>query len=79
MIRRRYLTYEGTMSGNRGRIKRLDSGIYCQADYETVIFNGSKLKGTYVLDSEPCVTYRNIQNAILWMKTPAVKGEPVLI
>lgn len=67
MIRRRYLTYEGPMSGNRGKVRHLDDGLYRQIDYETVEFNGKKLKGVYLLDCI-CPTYRKIEDAHLWMK-----------
>ncbi|MBI4170587.1 MAG: hypothetical protein HY514_02750 [Candidatus Aenigmarchaeota archaeon] len=47
LIRRRYLTYEGPMSGNRGFVKRVDSGTYKLTESDSLEFRGSLLNGRY--------------------------------
>ena len=52
--RRRYLDYEGPVSGNRGRVVRWDRGTFCwqktESDHLAVELNGVRLQGTMVLD-----------------------------
>ena len=51
--RREYLSYEGPLSGNRGRVDRVDRGRYdvlaADEDRWTVVLEGSVLKGRYDL------------------------------
>jgi hypothetical protein len=49
-IRRRYLKYEGPMSGGRGKVKRIDSGKY-DIFGDSIVFDGKRLKGIYFMDS----------------------------
>jgi len=43
-IRDRYLTYEGPMSGNRGEVKRVDSGEWHMEDQGIMVLEGNTLK-----------------------------------
>ena len=47
--RKHYLDYEGEISGNRGRVVRLDSGTYEPLSRETFILNGSLFNGKLTL------------------------------
>ncbi|HYF51018.1 MAG TPA: hypothetical protein VEJ63_16515 [Planctomycetota bacterium] len=47
--RRAYLTFEGPLSQNRGRVERVDSGILEWLDPQTVRLSGSRLAGTFQL------------------------------
>ena len=69
LVRRRYLRYEGPMTGNRGHVERVDRGSYVLRGMECVDFNGVVLRGRYFLDSgSPCEILRSIKQIALLMK-----------
>ena len=69
LIRRRYLQYEGPMTGNRGRVRRVDQGVYRLSGNENVRFEGKILKGPYSFDSgSPCESVRSVQDVGLLLK-----------
>jgi hypothetical protein len=49
-----YLSYEGPVSGNRGRVARWDQGTFtwqqCQSDRAAVVVNGERLRGFLILE-----------------------------
>jgi hypothetical protein len=47
--RREYLTFEGTLSGNRGRVSRVDSGEIFEGPSGVFELRGSKLSGKFRL------------------------------
>ncbi len=52
--RRRYLSYEGPISGDRGHVSRLDEGT-CRVQQRSdaawrVAFNGKRIEGVFLLD-----------------------------
>ena len=47
LIRRRYLTYEGPMMGDRGSVQRVDSGRYILTSTDTLKFEGGILNGEF--------------------------------
>jgi len=47
--RKHYLDYEGEVSGNRGRVSRIDTGTYEQAAPESFILHGTLFAGTLTL------------------------------
>jgi hypothetical protein len=52
LIRRKYLTYEGPMSNNRGIVKRVDEGLYRILDDDSLEFDGNILHGRYRFEGE---------------------------
>lgn len=50
LIRRRYLTYEGAMRGNRGFVRRVDEGRYRLTESDQLEFEGRVLRGVYSFD-----------------------------
>ena len=46
--RAHYLTYEGPVSGGRGRVTRWDSGTY-RRDGDALLFKGDRLRGRYAI------------------------------
>jgi hypothetical protein len=69
-IRRRYLQYEGPMSGNRGRVIRIDEGTYVFYGVSKGIdFNGKRLKGVLYPDSgSPCESLKSIKDTRLFLR-----------
>jgi len=50
--RKIYLEYEGEVSGNRGSVRRIDTGTYRQISEETVILYGTHFIGTLTFGQE---------------------------
>jgi len=51
MHRRRYLTFEGEIGGNRGKVKRVDAGTYSVSRKRgllQIVIRGTRLQGSYV-------------------------------
>jgi len=72
-IRRRYLHFEGPMSGNRGLVVRVDEGVYRLTGLNRVEFEGTRLRGSYVFDLDsPCELLRSIKNATELLRHPLV-------
>lgn len=68
-IRRRYLGYEGEMSGNRGRVERVDEGRFRVHGLDSIVFRGRQLRGQYFLDSgSPCDSVMSIKQTRLLIK-----------
>jgi hypothetical protein len=47
--RKHYLEYEGEVSGNRGKVSRIDTGTYEQTSPESFILHGTLFAGTLTL------------------------------
>jgi len=47
--RKQYLEYEGEVSGNRGKVSRIDTGTYEQTSPESFILHGTLFAGTLTL------------------------------
>jgi len=50
--RKHYLDYEGEVTGNRGTVIRVDTGVYEQLSPETFILHGSIFTGQLALDKD---------------------------
>lgn len=48
-VRDRYLTFEGPMSGNRGEVRRIDSGDWHISDQGEMVLDGTIIRGRYIL------------------------------
>ena len=69
MVRRRYLEYVGPMSGDRGKVRRVDSGVYRYTPLDKIEFKGKALSGEYVFDEgAPWRELRSIKDAWLLLK-----------
>jgi hypothetical protein len=51
--RRKYLDYEGPVTGDRGTVVRWDAGTFCEwletADVVTAVVDGARIKGTITI------------------------------
>lgn len=52
MSRRHYLHYEGSISQNRGNVKRVDEGRYTLKGTTCITFDGKRIKGDYLLETK---------------------------
>lgn len=62
--RRQYLTYEGSISEGRGRLKRVDAGVYlvtATAQASFIVLNGLLIGGRYEM-------FRVSRGQHLWMR-----------
>jgi len=50
--RKHYLDYEGEVTGNRGRVFRVESGVYEQSSPDTCILHGAHFTGKLTLKNE---------------------------
>ncbi len=48
-VRGDYLTYEGPMTGNRGEVKRVESGNWHINRHGEIVFEGERMSGRYNL------------------------------
>ena len=56
--RRAYLSYEGSVSGERGQVRRVDEGEIISSQWNSeaghwvLVLNGRRLRGEFTLDTE---------------------------
>ena len=68
-IRRRYLQYQGPMTGNRGQVQRVDSGTFRLVGWDYIKVNGNMLNGRLYLDTgSPCESVRSMRNVFAMIR-----------